>query len=265
MPHWSLDGTLLFAARAKIFFAKATIFLSPRSQPLLAIGESSLHRHLQEIPQQEMQAIRANAPREHQAFAESTTTLAVNANSTTTTDSSPADRNLAYYKPKPKDISKAKRRGRGRSKAKRRSRHKANPPFGWTMIFEGDVLKRHFSDIPVPKAAKDRLTEWMDNYQDRLGDFLEDYKGLARGKVDNERLEYWGSCKEDAKLNLVFRWAKGLKKPLLRFLKRKPVSHQTKGFFLVYGGDLGLVFAYLNRLFGLWFFFLVSFLTSESI
>lgn len=42
------------------------------------------------------------------------------------------------------------------------------------MIFEGDVLKRHFSDIPVPKAAKDRLTEWMDNYQDRLGDFLED-------------------------------------------------------------------------------------------
>lgn len=97
MPHRSLDGTLLFAARAKIFFAKATIFLSPRSQPLLAIGESSLHRHLQEIPQQEMQAIRANAPREHQAFAESTTTLAVNANSTTTTDSSPADRNLAYY------------------------------------------------------------------------------------------------------------------------------------------------------------------------
>lgn len=133
------------------------------------------------------------------------------------------------------------------------------------MIFEGDVLKRPFSDIPVPKAAKDRLTEWMDHYQDRLGDFLEDYKGLARGKVDNERLEYWGSCKEDAKLNLVFRWAKGLKKPLLRFLKRKPVSHQTKGFFLVYGGDLGLVFAYLNRLFGLWFFFLVSFLTSESI
>lgn len=257
--HSPLDGTPRPAVYTMTFFGKLTIILWRGSQPLLAIDESPLHSHLHEILLQEMQAIRAISPREDQSFHESTTTLSVDDNSTTTTDtcslladdtttatdsspadenstkttesspaddssittteSSPADRSLTYYFPKPKDGSKAKQKGTGGSKAKRRARGK------------GKLKVHHLADIPLPKAAEERLKNWNGVYQNRLGNLLEDYNGPGRARIDNERLEFWRNSKGKVQLYLVFRWAKGLKKPLLRFLKRQHVSDQADGVF----------------------------------